>query len=238
MRAAIAVLSDHHVQNVARKLVYEINERQGIQFLGSLLPAHVSLKQPFTFESMDVLEDWLESFSKQITPFTVQLQRAYYAEWDGYAIIGLEVLETPTLRGLHEQINRELNDVVRDSSAPHDGDEYRFHLTIELGKVGSSNPFKQMYEALPEKNVDLSFTARSLALFLYADGASGPGSFICYKVLPLTGQPDISPSPRVSSHHTSCVKTSILYGPMEMLAQASNPSLGPSKASTSLLKNP
>lgn len=187
MRAAIALLSDHHVQNVARKMVYEIDQRERIQFLGSLLPAHVSLKQPFTFESMDVLEDWFESFSRQAAPFIVQLERIYYTEWDEYAIIGLEVLETPTLRGLHEQINRELKDVVLDPSAPHDGEDYRFHLTIELGKVGSSNPFKQTYESLPGKNVDLSFRAEYLALFLYAEGAVGPGSFICYKVLPLTG---------------------------------------------------
>lgn len=94
-------------------------------------------------------------------------------------------METPTLRALHEQINRELKDVVFDPSAPHDGDDYRFHLTLELGKVSERNPFKEFYDALPEKNVDLSFTAESIALFFYPYEPIEAGSFICYKVLPL-----------------------------------------------------
>ena len=188
MKAAVALLADYHVQNVARRMVFEIGQREQIGFLGSLLPSHVSLKQPFTFEDMDALEDWFESFSKTIRPFPVQLERVYYDAWDEYAIIGFEVLETPTLRTLHEQINHEIKDIVLDPSAPHDGDDYRFHLTVELGRVGSLNPFKQTYESLPEKNVDLSFTAEHVALFFYADGPIGLGTFICYKVLPLAGE--------------------------------------------------
>ncbi len=136
MKAAIALLSDFHVQNVARRMVYEIQQHGGIKFFGSLLPAHVSLKQPFTFEDMDLLEDWFESFSREAAPFRIDLERVYYAEWDSYAIVGLEVLETPILRSLHNRINQELQSVVLDPSAPHDGDDYRFHLTVELGEVG------------------------------------------------------------------------------------------------------
>lgn len=187
MKAAIALLTDYHVQNVARRMVFEISQRDRIEFLGSLLPSHVSLKQPFTFENMDTLEDWFENLSKKVQPFRVQLERVYYDAWEEYAILGFDVLETPTLRALHEQINHELKDIMLDPSAPHDGDEYRFHLTVELGKVGNVNPFKQTYEALPEKNVDLSFIAEHIALFFYADGPIGIGTFICYKVLPLAG---------------------------------------------------
>lgn len=188
MKAAIALLADYHIQNIARKMVYEIDQQAGIQFLGSLLPAHVSLKQPFTFESMDVLEIWLEGFSKQIHPFRVELERIYYSQWEDSAIVGFEVLETPTLRNLHNQINRELKELFTDPSAPFDGDDYRFHLTVELGKVGDINPFKQFYESLAEKQIDLSFMAKQIALFLYPREPIEPGSFICYKVLPLTGR--------------------------------------------------
>src|SRR5512147_1384574 len=117
MKAAIALLADYHIQNIARKMVYEIDQQAGIQFLGSLLPAHVSLKQPFTFESLDVLEIWLEGFSKQIHPFRVELERIYYSQWEDSAIVGFEVLETPTLRNLHNQINRELKELFTDPSA-------------------------------------------------------------------------------------------------------------------------
>jgi 2'-5' RNA ligase len=186
MKTAIVLLSDFHVQNVARRMAYDINRNAQIKFLGSLLPAHVSLKQPFTFEDMDLLEEWFESFSREVAPFPIDLERVYYDEWDRYAIIGFEVLETPILRALHNRINEQLKDLVRDASAPHDGDDYRFHLTIELGDVGKANPFKQFYNALPEKQVDLSFMAEHIALFFYADGPIEAGSFICHKILPLT----------------------------------------------------
>lgn len=189
MKAAIAILSDYHVQNIARRMVYQINQGAGIRFIGSLLPAHVSLKQPFTFESMDDLESWFESFSKQISPFRIDLEQVYYDGWDKYAIVGFEVHETPTLRSLHNQINRELKEFVQDPSAPHDGDEYRFHITIELGDVGIVNSYKQFYDSLPEKQVDLSFIANYIALFYYPHEPIEPGSFICYKVLPL-GEPE------------------------------------------------
>ncbi len=187
MKAAIALLSDYRVQNVARKIVYQLNQTAEVKFLGSLLPTHVSLKQPFTFENMDVLEDWFDSFSKQVEPFRIDLERVYYDGWDDYAIIGFDVLETPTLRNLHNQINYELQNLVLDPSAPHDGNDYRFHLTIELGKVGTTNPFQLFYDSLAEKEVSLSFMAAYLALFLYPREPIEPGSFICYKVLPLMG---------------------------------------------------
>jgi 2'-5' RNA ligase len=135
---------------------------------------------------MDSLESWFESLSKRVAPFLIELDRVYYEQWDDAAIIGINIRETPTLRTLHNQINRELQDFIPDSSAPHDGDKYHFHLTIELGRVGSVNPFKQFYESLSEKRVDLSFLAQHVALFLYPYEPIEPGSFICYKVLPLT----------------------------------------------------
>jgi 2'-5' RNA ligase len=186
MKAAIALLSDHQVQNVVRKMVYTINQRAALKFFGSLLPAHVSLKQPFTFESMETLETWFDSFSKRVSPFQIELDQVYYDQWDEYAIVGLGVSETPILRALHDQINGELRGVVNDPSAPHDGDEYRFHLTNKLGKVGNANPFKEFYESLRETRVKLSFAAEHLALFFYPEKTIEPGSFICYKVLPLT----------------------------------------------------
>lgn len=185
MKAAIALLSDHHTQNIARKMVFEINRYAPIRFMGSLLPAHVSLKQPFTFESMDALEGWFASFSERVSPLRIELDHVYYDSWDDYAIVGFAVRETPTLRALHNQINQELKSIVRDPAAPHDGDEYRFHLTIELGEAGAINPFKQFYDSLPEKQVDLSFSAESIALFLYPHEQIEPGTFICYKILPL-----------------------------------------------------
>jgi 2'-5' RNA ligase len=188
MKAAIALLSDYSVQNAVRRMVYEICQLGEIEFIGSLLPAHVSLKQPFTFENMESLEGWFDSFSQQVTPFRIELEEVYYDGWEEYAIVGLGVKETPILRELHNRINRELKDVVKNPAAPHDGDEYRFHLTIELGRVADKNPFKKFYESLAEKQVDLSFLAEHIALFYYPEQIIEPGTFICHKILPLTGK--------------------------------------------------
>lgn len=188
MKAAIALLSDYAVQNIARKMVYELQQYGTVPFYASLLPSHVSLKQPFTFENMQALESWFESFSQHTAPFRVDLDHIYCNSWDDVAIIGFGVHETQTLRALHNQINQELKTLVKDSSAPYDGDDYRFHLTIELGHVSDSNPFQNYYDSLPEKQMVLSFRAEYIALFFYADEPIEPGSFICYKVLPLHGK--------------------------------------------------
>ena len=197
MKAAIALLSDYTVQNVARRIVYEICNRAEIRFFGSLLPAHVSLKQPFTFESMETLEGWFDSFSSRVAPFRIDLDRVFYDSSDDYTIVGLEVHETPVLRATHNQINHELKDLVFDSSAPHDGAEYRFHLTVELGRVGDTNPFKQYYETMPKKNVSLSFMAEYLALFFYTDKAIEPGTFFATRSCHYLENYD-------SLHHSPC----------------------------------
>jgi len=150
MKAAVVLLSDHQTQNAARRMVCELSQMGDVKFFGSLLPAHVSLKQTFTFESMDALETWFDSFSRRVAPFRIDLDHVYYGEWEDQAIVGFSVHETHALRELHNQLNRELKDVVLDPSAPHDGDEYRFHLTVELGNVGDVNPFKQFYDSLSE----------------------------------------------------------------------------------------
>src|SRR5512138_1655614 len=111
MKAAVAVLSDYKVQNTARKLVYELRQYGHVPFYASLLPSHVSLKQPFTFEDLDVLESWFETLSERVVPFRVDLDHIYYNSWDDVAILGFGVRETPTLRLLHNTINSELKDL-------------------------------------------------------------------------------------------------------------------------------
>lgn len=169
-------------------MVFAISQQAAnFEFFGSLLPAHVSLKQPFVFEKMSKLEAWFDSFAARISPLEISLDAVYYAEWEKTAIVGLHVIETPALRSLHHQINRELTAVVADPAAPHDGDEYRFHLTVELGSIEQANPFRVFYDGLADKTVDLTFHASNLALFFYADGPIRSGSFILYRVRPLGG---------------------------------------------------
>ena len=185
MKAAIAVLADYHIQNIARRMVYDMSRTFEMEFFGSLLPSHVSLKQPFTFESVERLEAWFDSLAARTDPFEIILDSIYYAEWDQVGFLGFNVVESPTLRTLHNQINGELAEVVEDPSAAHDGEEYRFHLTVELGPIADVNPYKTYFDGLTTHEVELSFRAEQLALFYYADRPITSGSFILYRVMPL-----------------------------------------------------
>ena len=168
-------------------MVFEMSQHTSMSFLGSLLPSHVSLKQPFAFEDMDQLETWFDAFAARTAPVDITLDGIYYSEWAPYGIIGFEVVETPTLRALHNQINQELPAIVADPSAPHDGESYLFHLTIETGPIDAANPYKPYYEGLADKKFSHAFRAEHLALFYYAPGPIQVGSFILYRVMPLGG---------------------------------------------------
>jgi 2'-5' RNA ligase len=187
MKAAIVLLSDFTVQNRARRMVFELNARHGVQFYASLLPAHVSLKQPFEFEDMDALEAYFDGLAARTAPFRIDLDRVYYEEWSGYAILGLSVVETPRLRGLHEQINTELAGLFKDTRAAHDGSGYHFHLTVEMGPTAGGNGFREYYQGLSSPQINLSFTAAQLGLFYYSGADIKAGSFISYRVQPLSG---------------------------------------------------
>jgi 2'-5' RNA ligase len=186
MKAAIALLVDYQTQNFVRKMVFELEQAFQIDFMASLLPVHISLKQPFSFESMKRLEGYFDSLADQIAPIEIELDEIYYTEWKGNGILGMNVIETEPLRELHNQLNRELSPLFKDTSAPHDGDGYHFHMTIELGKVDEKrNPYQIYFEGLEDKKVNLAFQANEIALFYYTGRKHQ--FYICYKILPLTG---------------------------------------------------
>jgi 2'-5' RNA ligase len=185
MKAAIAILADYKAQNFVRRMVFELDQSAPIEFFASHLPAHISLKQPFSFESMERLERYFDRLAARIAPFLIELDGIYYTEWGGYGILGLDVKETATLRKLHEQLNRELAELFDDASAPHDGDEYHFHMTIELGKLETGNPYRTYFDSLAITTANLAFRAEAIALFYYS--GADHRSFFNYKVLPLTG---------------------------------------------------
>jgi 2'-5' RNA ligase len=186
MRAAIVLLADRALHNFTRRVVVELNLRYQVGFFASLLPAHISLKQPFKFERLEVLDRYVESLAASISPLELSLDRFYCEEWSGFGILGLNVVETPRLRELHDRLNRDLAAILPDSSAAHDGSGYHFHLTIEMGGLeGGKNPFRAYFEGLSDPRVNLAYTARELGVFYYSDDNHRPGSFITYRTLPL-----------------------------------------------------
>jgi len=186
MKAGITILADYTAQNYTRKIACALVQKYHVPFNAVLYPAHISLKQPFTIEDLARLEAYCDELAAQIEPFPIELDELYADEWSGFGLLGLKVVETSTLRALHNRLNRELSQLFSDSSAPFDGDAYRFHLTIEMGEIAGSNPYVAYFESLADKTAHLSFRAEHLGLFYSAD--EDQNRYMLYKVIPLSGQ--------------------------------------------------
>ena len=187
MKAAIVLLANTPTQNFNRRIVFELNTKYQVAFYASLLPSHVSLKQPFTFEDMDVLENYFDGLAARTPPFDITLDRFYSEEWAGYGILGLNVVESPILCGLHNRLNDELSRLFKDTRAAHDGSEYHFHMTIEMGKVEGLNPFQAYFDGLADRQVNFTYRVKEMALFYYAEEAGRGVTFINYRVMSLGG---------------------------------------------------
>lgn len=182
MKATIALLLDHHVHNVARKLAVEVHQTYQIGFAGSQLPPHVSLKQPFSIPTLSAIEAYVDQLAESIDPVALTFPRL---GGPGNApVLWLEVEETPILRSLHTRVNQEVAERFPGTQAPFDGPDYRFHLTIALGGA-STSVYQTMIAEFASRNVAFRAVARHLVLFYYDDDQISPGSFLTYKILTL-----------------------------------------------------
>jgi hypothetical protein len=110
-----------------------------------------------------------------ISPFEVtltglQIVPAQTGELDS-GILWIDVQETEFLRGLHNRLNRELEQLLGNAQAPFDGPEYHFHMTVAIG----GQPFEVYQKILAEfsgRVVNLNSTVQELALLGYDDEAS------------------------------------------------------------------
>ncbi len=186
MKAAFALLVDHNAHNFIRKLAVDIHSKYRIDFLVSLLPPHVSLKQPFEIDSLPETEAYLNRLAETIQPFEITLTHLELQTSpldDGETgILWLNVQETPMLRDLHNRINRELSERFENTGAPFDGPDYHFHATVELGGQ-PSEVYRKIYAEYEHIEVNLSFTASEIAMFYYDDLGGKSGTFITYKIL-------------------------------------------------------
>lgn len=182
MKATVALLLDHHVHNVVRKLAVEVHQKYQIGFEGSQLPPHVSLKQPFSIPSLPVVEAYVDQLARSIDPVALTFPRVGGPA--DASVLWLEVEETPLLRSLHTRVTQEVAERFPRTQAPFDGPDYHFHLTIALGGAPASM-YQAMIAELASRNVAFQAIARHLVLFYYDDDQISPGSFLTYKILPL-----------------------------------------------------
>jgi 2'-5' RNA ligase len=116
MKATFALLLDHEVHNVVRKLAVEVHQHYRVGLAGSQLPPHVSLKQPFPIPDLRAVEAYFDQFARSIDPVALTFPRI--GGPGGAPVLWLEVEETEIVRHLHTRMNQELAERFPDTQAP------------------------------------------------------------------------------------------------------------------------
>jgi 2'-5' RNA ligase len=188
MRATFVLLTDWETQNFMRKLAVQLDTTHQIGLSGSLLPAHVSLKQPFQITDLHAVETYFDEWAASTEPFDVRFTGLGFPfiEEAGVGIVWLDVEETALLRGFHDGLNTELALRFKQTEAPFDGPQYHFHATVALGRWSH-----EVHEKLAAQCAGLpiisGFRVREVALVYYAADDFAPGTFTAYKVARVQG---------------------------------------------------
>ena len=194
MKATFALLANTEIHNLVRRLSWDIHRkyRTGIEICR--LPAHISLKQPFDMFDLNPLEEYMTQFADRIPPLEVNLTglELIQATIDGLetGILWLNVKETALLRQLHNRLNQELTSKLGDISAPFDGPDYHFHMTVAIGGQPIET-YQKIYSEFAGHWKDLEYTVRELGMFVYDDREEINAGYITYKILPLRGNPSL-----------------------------------------------
>jgi 2'-5' RNA ligase len=188
MRAAFALLANHEIYNIVRRLSWEIHQKYRTGTRHASLPPHVSLKQPFGISDLSALENYMDKLASSIQPFEVTLIEIQVIpiSYGGttYGLLWIDVEETEELRSLHNRLNNELNQRFGHTPADFDGDQYHFHMTITMGGQ-PVEVYRKFYEEVPNLKINAQFTVKQLAMFVY-DEPIGPNSeYLCYRILPI-----------------------------------------------------
>ena len=81
-------------------------------------------------------------------------------------------------------MNNELNQRFGDTRADYDGKDYHFHMTVMIGGQ-PLEIYRKFYREIPDPRLNLRFTARELAMFVYDEPVGPDGEYLGYKILPL-----------------------------------------------------
>jgi 2'-5' RNA ligase len=188
MKAAFAFLADREVHNLVRKLSWDIHGkyRTGIDICR--LPHHVSLKQPFNIANLEDLEAYAIQFANSMDPLEIKLTELQLIEIPANemqtGLLWMNTHETEALRGLHNRLHEELTARFGDVTAPFDGLEYHFHMTVAMGNQ-PLEIYQKAHHEFSNRLKDVQFTARELGLFIYDEHDEANASYIIYQILPL-----------------------------------------------------
>lgn len=188
MRAAFAVLANRETYNFVRKLVWHLHYQYRTGTIDARLPPHISLKQPFAVSDLDAVEEYMDELAQAIEPFEVELTRlelrSITHQGRDYGLLWIAVEENPTLRELHNTLNQELSQRFGEAHAEFDGAEYLFHMTVMMGGQ-ATDVYRAAFADIADKEVNLRYTVRELAMFVYDEPLGPRGEYLTYKILPI-----------------------------------------------------
>ena len=137
MRVNIALFADNEFQQIFQPWQDEICQKYAILPENRNYWPHISLKQPFWVEGFEEITSYFDEFAATVPAQELSLSRLNL--WRLTALSGdtgalfLEVAEQNALRALHERLNAELASRFANTTAPFDGPDYHFHLTLAVG---------------------------------------------------------------------------------------------------------
>lgn len=189
MKATFVLLANTKVHNIIRKLSWEFHQKYRTGTRNASLPPHVSLKQPFSISNLSELEKYMGEFATSIQPFDLKLNELQiisvpFDRWSEYGILWIDVEESETLRSLHNRLNEELCQRFSDTTADFDGESYHFHMTVMMGGQ-IMDIYRKFHSEIPNTKIDMCYTVREMAMFVYDEPLGPHSDYLCYKILPL-----------------------------------------------------
>lgn len=185
MKTTVVLIANNEAENFGRRMMLEANKYGGMGFEMARLPQHVSLKQPFSIPNLEEMEEFFESFVKELAPFEIE-----FVDMDLFpsnvlggipsGCMSLRVKETHELSEAQRKLNEGLYKKFGPCPADHD-DDYIFHMTFAIGGA-SFESYQRAYNELAKQDYKKSFTFNKLGLLYYDDDNITPGTYFCYKV--------------------------------------------------------
>lgn len=160
----IAILPPEDYSLFVRKQeIYLAKKYDTIQ--GLLQPPHVTVKWPFSVDSIWQFDDYCKSLANDITPFEVRIEGYGFFE---PKVIFLKVLPSDELVKLHLRILSDLRGKFGIEKNKFEGATQQFHTTLAYSDISEANFHKAKQELENVERPEWSFTFDSIGLFRFS----------------------------------------------------------------------